>query len=546
MPATPAPNPATDSQPPKTPKQGKKVPKPKPAKTSRPAQAKPAEKKQENKKKKTDRFHLTKDKVPNEMKGLKTAIQRHIALLWGYDNVTTVPPKPDEEMMKSFKQRWTDFDAFAKELGKLPKQSSAMREKMKKLHTGLQELRDKNNVLGQQLGKVDDNTLNIISLTLAHYHIDQWCIDLDDDPMSDYNKIQRTICIDTFRQAIIAGGYTELSIDPQYQGLDYIGMIGELFDNYVFSHVKQRTRVEEATPGKLAQVKSEHTNLVRRIRLGGDRGSTAARQGWDIRIQNALSDPNNVSDEERVKDPKGGYKYLRLKVKGRSEDMNGLVDLVEQIRLQEKAAMEGALQNGRFAERVRQPDPEGRYGPQRYPSAGTAVDWFERSYFNALPSSIRVLYSYLPSFIFPPSDVKDYADLSKNQKYARLTRKKFNKKFGDRLMEGWELIPEDEIEKMRKGESGFAREDPEAEARRKFNEDIQRAFARREPPKKPKGRQRRFQEEEDDEGEGEELGSQDDVGSNAEDVRKATAVAPQVTQSSLFCCVHYGLTKWLS
>ncbi|KAK1216163.1 hypothetical protein PQX77_021216 [Marasmius sp. AFHP31] len=29
-------------------------------------------------------------------------------------------------------------------------------------------------------------------------------------------------------------------------------------------------------------------------------------------------------------------------------------------------------------------------------------------------------------------------------------------------------------------------------------------------------------------------------------VRKATAVAPQVTQSSLFCCVHYGLTKWLS
>ncbi|KAK1215064.1 hypothetical protein PQX77_022343 [Marasmius sp. AFHP31] len=29
-------------------------------------------------------------------------------------------------------------------------------------------------------------------------------------------------------------------------------------------------------------------------------------------------------------------------------------------------------------------------------------------------------------------------------------------------------------------------------------------------------------------------------------VRKATAVAPQVTQLSLFCCVHYGLTKWLS
>ncbi|KAK1219485.1 hypothetical protein PQX77_017799 [Marasmius sp. AFHP31] len=32
----------------------------------------------------------------------------------------------------------------------------------------------------------------------------------------------------------------------------------------------------------------------------------------------------------------------------------------------------------------------------------------------------------------------------------------------------------------------------------------------------------------------------------ASPVRKVTAVAPQVTQSSLFCCVHYGLTKWLS
>ncbi|KAK1224323.1 hypothetical protein PQX77_012774 [Marasmius sp. AFHP31] len=516
--ATPAPNPSTDSQPPKTPGRGKDAPNPKSMKTPQPPKARPAKKPTKKKAKKTtkkkNRFHLTKDKIPKEMIPLKNALQRHIALIWGYDDVTTVPPKPDAQTKANFKKRYTDFDAFKKQLGKMPDQATAMRGKVAKLRESLAELRDKNNVLGQQLGKVDDNTINITSLTLAHYHIDHWCIDLDDDPMSDYNKIQRTICIDTFRQAVIAGGYIELGIDQEYMELKYLGTLGELFDNYVFSHVKHRARVEDANPGKLAQEKADHASMMRRTRLGDDRGTTAARQGWDIRIQSALSDPNNVSDDERVKDANGHWKYVRLRVKGRSDIMNKLVDVVDDMRAEEKAAIDSALQNGRFTRRVREAGPSDRYGPLRFPPAGTAVDWFDREYFNSLPANVRLLYSYLPSFIFPPPSVANHADLRKNPKAAAMSRKKFIEKYGKELMKNWELISEEDIAKMREGKSGASRADPEAEERRKFNEDVQRAFASREVPKKPKGRRRRFQEEED---EGEELGSQDDVGSNAED-----------------------------
>ncbi|KAG7096165.1 hypothetical protein E1B28_006838 [Marasmius oreades] len=201
--------------------------------TPRRKRKEPKKKKDKKKKKKTDRFHIRAELI--FFLG-QSALEAQICAMWGFFDVTTIPPKPDDGMKERFSQRYTSFDDFSKVLGKMPEQSFSLKAEIIKLRKRLEDSKR----LGQVITKIEDNVLSIIALNLAHYHLDAWCPDLSQDATLDWNQIHHAICLDIFRQAVIAGGYAEWAVDQKYMSFENLGLLAKLYDNYIFSWIRSQ------------------------------------------------------------------------------------------------------------------------------------------------------------------------------------------------------------------------------------------------------------------------------------------------------------------
>ncbi|KAL0566320.1 hypothetical protein V5O48_015697, partial [Marasmius crinis-equi] len=444
----------------------------------KPTKSKNGKKKDGNKKKKKDRFHLTKDEVDPALDELKRAMQTQICLMWLYYDTDNQPPQPDDAMKKQFLDRYTSYDEFVKETGRVPKQSKEMKERIKALRRNMQDVAG----LGQRLIKVDEDVLNITAMNLARYHIDAWCPDLHEDSSSDYNKFHRWVLIDTFRQVVKAGGYAEYQIDQTFMDVDGIGKLAQLYDNYVFSYVMGLFRIEEREKGALAKRKVERAEYMRRKRLGNARFDQAVTENLNIGIQRGVKVADGVSEDEEIDARK---KHYRVKsVPARSRRYTQLVRLLDRRKTQNIALLHGAFgkkkkpTSGQFQERTRQLSDTPPEGEPRLPDAKTTpLDFFDPEFFNSLAHGVRALYSIKPFLSLPSKDEVSIEDFVKTKKWRGMSREEITKKWSGKVFALYDLVPKEELAKMRMGVPEM--DSAEDDERDDFVRDMERAMRKR-------------------------------------------------------------------
>ncbi|KAL0564104.1 hypothetical protein V5O48_017951 [Marasmius crinis-equi] len=318
--------------------------------------------------------------------------------------------------------------------------------------------------LGQLLIKVDEDVLNITAMNLAWYYIDAWCPDLHEDSSSDYNKFHRWVLINTFQQVVKAGGYAEYQIDETFMDVDSIGKLAQLYDNYVFSYVMGLFWIEEREKGALAKRNVERAEYMRRKRLGNACFDQAVTENLNTGIQHGVKVADGVSEDEEIDARKKHYRVKR--------------------KTQNIALLHGAFgknkkpSSGQFQEQTRQLSDTPPEGKPRLPNAKTTpLNFFNPESFNLLAHGVRALYSIKPFLSLPPEDEVSIGDFVKTKKWRGMSREEITKKWGEKVFALYDLVPKEELAKMRMGVPKM--DSVEDDERDDFVWDMERAMRKR-------------------------------------------------------------------
>ncbi|KAJ6503590.1 hypothetical protein C8R45DRAFT_1091367 [Mycena sanguinolenta] len=257
------------------------------------------------KKRVRNRWGIRPTEVPENAK----LTQRFIRAISGLLTQTDVLPSAIETQ-KHYDRRFDNVDDVREHMRTLVDESRTAVSAAKDLATKLkQDAVRISGPIANDIARIPETHLASVFTMILKAGLRGFCPDLEGPVQSKYNQLHRHLAVSGFQflSASLALGALEVNAKIA----DDTELLGDMYDNYVYGTLAQKTKMECRRPGSLSQSITHGVEFKARARLGEVRFKTAVSLQLRkpvlrmVCIAEAHSDDEHSSSESRVREKPG-------------------------------------------------------------------------------------------------------------------------------------------------------------------------------------------------------------------------------------------------
>ncbi|KAJ7897803.1 hypothetical protein B0H13DRAFT_2521285 [Mycena leptocephala] len=227
------------------------------------------------KKRVRNRHGISPTEVNKEAKPTQRALQRVIRALCGLLTSKDVLPSAIEAQ-KHYDKRFDEVDDYRAHMQSLVDESRTAVQEGTDLATKL--IRDAKRISGpiaNDIARIPQGHLATVFTMVLKAGLKGFCPDLEGPAYSAYNQLHRHIAVSGFQ--FLSSSYALAALDVNTRISDNTSLMGEMYDNYVYGTLAQKTRIERRSPGGLSKALIQSAEYKARTRVAKVRFDTAVR-----------------------------------------------------------------------------------------------------------------------------------------------------------------------------------------------------------------------------------------------------------------------------
>ncbi|KAJ7251723.1 hypothetical protein C8J57DRAFT_1520532 [Mycena rebaudengoi] len=378
-----------------------------------------------------NRWGISPADVPAEAKMTQRAFQRFIRGLCGLLTQADVLPSAINAQ-KHYDRRFKDADDYRLQMRALVDESRTAVSEAKALATKL--VRDAKRVAGpiaNDIARIPELHLATVFTMILKTGLKGFCPDLEGPVQSTYNQIHRHLAVSGFQ--FLAASFALAALDVNMKVAENTELLGDMYDNYTYGTLAQKTKMERRRPGSLGQSLKHGVEYKARGRLCKVRSEMATRLELRKPVQRMTYVQEAHSDDEdgNVREKPG-----RNPVVGEFF-VNELDPEAEHYR---KRNAKGGQKEPKKRIRSNPLRPASDIGMILPPDV--PIDFFTPEFYNALTLEERARYAYT-GVAFPLAEFV-FADAHKE--WRTMGRKDFMAKYGDDVLKQYNVPSPEEID----------------------------------------------------------------------------------------------------
>ncbi|KAJ7862657.1 hypothetical protein B0H14DRAFT_2575315 [Mycena olivaceomarginata] len=237
-----------------------------------------------------DRWGIRPKEVPANAKTTQRAFQRFIRGICGLLTQTDVLP-PATEAQKHYDKRFDDVDDVREHMTAV----SAAKELATKL------IRDAKRITGpiaNDIARIPENHLATVFAMILKAGLKGFCPDLEGPVQSKYNQLHRHLAVSGFQ--FLSSSFALAALKVSTKIAEDSELLGDMYDNYAYGTLAQKTRMERRRPGSLSDSIKHSNEFKARGRLARVRFDTAVRLGLQKPVQRMVFVQEVHSDDEHT------------------------------------------------------------------------------------------------------------------------------------------------------------------------------------------------------------------------------------------------------
>ncbi|KAJ6580455.1 hypothetical protein DFH09DRAFT_1076711 [Mycena vulgaris] len=248
------------------------------------------------KKRARNRWGIRPTEVPANAKMTQRAFQRFIRGLCGLLTQTDVLPSA-LEAQKHYDKRFDDVEDYGAQMRNLVNESRTAVSAAKDLATKL--VRDAKQIPGpiaNDIARIPELHLATVFTMILKTGLKGFCPDLEGPVQSTYNQIHRHLAVSGFQ--FLSASFALSALEVNMKVAENTELLGDMYDNYMYGTLAQKTKMERRRPGSLGQSLKHGVEYKARARLGKVRFQTAGRLGFRKPVQCVAYIQEAHSDDE--------------------------------------------------------------------------------------------------------------------------------------------------------------------------------------------------------------------------------------------------------
>ncbi|KAJ6463052.1 hypothetical protein C8R47DRAFT_1238749 [Mycena vitilis] len=374
--------------------------------------------------------------VPVKAKLTQRAFQRIIRGLCGLlTQEDTLPPAT--EARKHYDKRFDGVDDYRAYMQTLVDESRTAVTAAKDLATRLiREAKRIPGLIANDIARIPEAHLATVFTMILKAGLQGFCPDLDGPVQSTYNQLHRHLAVSGFQ--FLSSSLAMCTLEVNLQVAEDTDLLCDMYDNYVYGTLAQKTKMERRRPGSLSQSLTHGAEFKARGRLSEVRFKTATSLGLRKPVMRMASVQEAHSDDEQSS--------------GRVRMKPGRNPIIGRFFREEldPAAEEYRKRNAKRGQKVlrRAPKPRIRGNPLLPASdigvilpPDVPVDFFTPAFFNALTLKERARYVNT-GVAFP---LEDFAFDEAHEGWKTMGKKEFMEKYGDDVLDQYDIPSPEEI-----------------------------------------------------------------------------------------------------
>ncbi|KAJ7327476.1 heterokaryon incompatibility protein Het-C-domain-containing protein [Mycena albidolilacea] len=368
-----------------------------------------------------DRWGIHLREVPANAKTTQRAFQRFICGICGLLTQTDVLP-PATEAQKHYDKRFDDVDDVREHMRTLVNDSRTAVSAAKELATKL--IRDAKLITGpiaNDIARIPENHLATVFTMILKAGLKGFCPDLEGPVQSKYNQLYRHLAVSGFQ--FLSSSFALAALEVNTKIAEDSELLGDMYDNYTYGTLAQKTRMERRRPGSLSDSIKHSNEFKARGRLARVRFDTAVRLGLRKPVQRTVFVQEVHSDDEHTS---GGTQ--------RTEELD---PAAEQYRQRNAKPGQRKPQT-----RIRSdsPLPASDFGVIL--PADVPINYFTPEFFNALTLKERARYVNT-GVAFP---LADFAFDKAHDGWKTMSKKDFMEMYGNNVLAQYDVPTQEEMD----------------------------------------------------------------------------------------------------
>ncbi|KAJ8090895.1 hypothetical protein PM082_024818 [Marasmius tenuissimus] len=227
----------------------------------------------------------------------KTALYVHVSVMMRRRDIYSLPLTPDDQTKEAFRVNREKIRKY------LDQRSQLFTSLLSDLNDHAKELRrlmlnGKHSIVN--ISKLEEEAFRTICQDMAGIGLERFMPDLLVDAFSDWNTVHEKVLLRSFHCCIESGQYRYWAVNDDYVRND--SLMGDLYRHYVFFKLKgdcmATTRSQD--PNYPDNLKVSDANFKQRKYIGKQRGDWFRQQGFSREVQNLMSHPDSVSEDEEA------------------------------------------------------------------------------------------------------------------------------------------------------------------------------------------------------------------------------------------------------
>ncbi|KAJ6523266.1 hypothetical protein DFH09DRAFT_1330144 [Mycena vulgaris] len=336
---------------------------------------------------KPPQYHLKRDQIPEEHKGLKESIFLHGYILYGVCRSDIAPPLPTPVLLAAFDQRYEPgyLTTLEDKLRRAKKDEDGATAMVTLLRAQATTDQVENSHIAKKILSIGVSFLTGIFSQLLAAGFEQWCPDLLGPPDSVYNQAHEIIFIQTFKSA--ANSFAYRLLEPTPSGVNNHTLVTDLYRSFIFAYMRAKSKVDTNEPGKLGKTRKTTMRLDAVFGfLAEKRLKYAIEDKLPNRVLGLLTELECHSDDEYTTDAQGNAICIVNAKESRSGSASSFIQQLEVKRIKFARAAKGKKRTA-IQERTRvyiPSPPESDISFQLPVKA--PIDWFHPDTYNDLPA----------------------------------------------------------------------------------------------------------------------------------------------------------------
>ncbi|KAF8205248.1 hypothetical protein K438DRAFT_1757234 [Mycena galopus ATCC 62051] len=378
--------------------------------------------------------------VPEKAKPTQRAFQRFIRGLSGLLTQADVLPSASEAQTH-YDKRFDGVDDYREQMRTLVDESRTAVQAATKLATKLKI--DSQRIPGpitNDIARIPETHFASVFTMIQKAGLRGFCPDVEGPAQSTYNQLHRHLAVSGFQ--FLSSSLALSALDVNSKFIEDTDLLCDMYDNFVYGTLAQKTKMERRNPGSLSQSLKNSVESKARARLSRVRFDAANRLGLRKPVQRMAFIEEAHSDDEHTL--VGGQRSVRKKP-GRNPVVGKFFRKV--LDVEAEAYRKRNAKAGQKAPKTRTRNspllPASELGTILPPNV--PVDWFTPEYYNALSLKERARYVNT-GVAFP---LEDFVFDEAHDDWEKMGKQEFMEKYGNDVLELYDIPSAEEIDGLR-------------------------------------------------------------------------------------------------